>query len=174
MGSNKKTTDFLKECMADALISLMSHKPFSKITVNEIALAAGVHRSTWFRNFSSKNEAITYKLIKLWNNWADEHNIEIRNQYTPDNALEFFQYNYHIQPILKKIYSANLQPQLYNSFYQIMKPQQRTNAKECYEFKFFSYGLFGLLDEWIQRGFLETPEEMTTLFFIIMGDKNVR
>lgn len=65
MGSNAKTTDFLKECMADALLSAMKEKPFSKITINEIADAAGVNRSTWFRNFSDKNEAITFKLIQL-------------------------------------------------------------------------------------------------------------
>ncbi len=59
MGASPKTTDFLKECMADALLQAMKEKPFSKITVNGIAETAGVNRSTWFRNFSDKNEAIT-------------------------------------------------------------------------------------------------------------------
>ena len=69
MGSSPKTTDFLKECMADALFRAMKEKPFSKITINEIADAAGVNRSTWFRNFSDKNEAITFKLIRLCIVW---------------------------------------------------------------------------------------------------------
>ena len=51
MGQNAKATDFLKECMADALIQKMQEKPFEKVTVNEIADLAGVNRSTWFRNF---------------------------------------------------------------------------------------------------------------------------
>lgn len=46
MGASPKTTDFLKECMADALLQVMKEKPFSKITVNEIADSAGVNRST--------------------------------------------------------------------------------------------------------------------------------
>ena len=52
MGQNAKATDFLKECMADALIQKMQEKPFEKVTVNEIADLAGVNRSTWFRNVS--------------------------------------------------------------------------------------------------------------------------
>ena len=36
MGASPKTTDFLKECMADALLQAMQEKPFSKITVEDI------------------------------------------------------------------------------------------------------------------------------------------
>ena len=93
MGASPKTTDFLKECMADALLQAMKEKPFSKITVNEITDAAGVNRSTWFRNFSDKNEAITFKLIRLWHRWADEHGMKERRRYTLDNAEDFFAFN---------------------------------------------------------------------------------
>ena len=37
-------------------------------------------------------------------------------------------------------------------------------SAECYEARFYSYGLFGFLDEWIKRGFYETPEQITELF----------
>ena len=66
MGSNIKSAGFLKECMSDALLKLMSEKNFSQITINQISQTAGVNRSTWFRNFTSKEEAVTYKYIRLW------------------------------------------------------------------------------------------------------------
>ena len=31
----------------------------------------------------------------------------------------------------------------------------------------YSYGLFGLLDEWIKRDFQETPEEMVDIIYKI-------
>ncbi len=34
------------------------------------------------------------------------------------------------------------------------------NTLECYRGRFYSYGLFGLLDEWVRRGFHETPQDM--------------
>ena len=33
MGGNAKTTEFLKECMADALIKILKTKPIEKISV---------------------------------------------------------------------------------------------------------------------------------------------
>ena len=76
MAASARTTEFLKECMADALINAMREKPFSKITINEITDQAGVNRSTWFRNFSDKNEAISFRLVRLWLRWADDHRSE--------------------------------------------------------------------------------------------------
>ena len=109
MGASPKTTDFLKECMADALLQAMKEKPFSKITVNEITDAAGVNRSTWFRNFSDKNEAITFKLIRLWDRRADEHGMKERRRYTLDNAEDFFAFNYSIKDLLSEIHREELQ-----------------------------------------------------------------
>lgn len=171
MGSSTKTTDFLKECMADALLQAMKEKPFSKITVNEIANAAGVNRSTWFRNFSDKNEAITFKLIRLWDRWADEHGMKERQRYTLDNAEDFFAFNDSIKDLLSEIYREELQSCVYNAFYGVMMPQYGADPAECYEARFYSYGLFGFLDEWINRGFYETPEQITELFQKMMRCK---
>ena len=170
MGNNKKATDFLKECMSDALISLMEQKDFSKITVNDIADIAGVNRSTWFRNFNSKNEALTFKMIRLWNRWSDEHGLMERKRFTLDNANEFFCFNYEYRRILRIIYTSHLQSVLYDSFYQVMMPQFGADAEECYHARFYSYGLFGLLDEWIRRDFYETPQEMAQLIHKITAN----
>ncbi|MBQ1170978.1 MAG: TetR family transcriptional regulator [Lachnospiraceae bacterium] len=51
--------------MADALLQLMREKQFSKITIKEISDIAGVNRSSCFRNFDTKNEALTFKLVLL-------------------------------------------------------------------------------------------------------------
>lgn len=171
MGRNAKTTDFLKECMSDALLKLMKEKDFEKITINEIAALAGVNRATWFRNFASKEEAITYKYIRLWERWADEHNIAERRGFSLNNAQEFFDFNYSIQHIHRIVYSAKLQSALFDAFYLVMSPQFGANAAECYQSRFFSYGLFGFLDEWIKRGFCETPEEITRLFLDMIKEK---
>ncbi len=160
MGGNKKTTEFLKECLADALIQLLQIKPIEKITVPEIAGTANVGRTTYFRHFSSKNELLTFKLIRLWERWGEEHLLSERRKYDISNANSFFQFNYSIRELLLLIYESNLQSVIYDAFYQIMMPQHGANAIDCYKCRFFSYGLFGLLDEWVKRGFYETPDEM--------------
>ena len=168
MARGNKTTEFLKECLSDALIQLMREKDFEKISVKEIADTAGVGRATWFRNYTSKNEALTFKFVQVWNRWADEHAIAVRDRFDLANAKNFFQFNYEIKHILEIVYTSNMQSAIYDAFYQVMMPQYGANAKECYQARFYSYGLFGLLDEWIKRGFKESVEEMVIFFYQII------
>ena len=91
LGGNLRTTEFLKECLADALIKLLKEKPIEKITIPEIAKLSGVGRTTYFRNFSSKNEMLTFKLVQLWRRWAEGHELIERNNFSLNNALSFFQ-----------------------------------------------------------------------------------
>ena len=162
MGANPKTTAFLKECLADALIKLLETKSIEKITIPEIADLAGVGRTTYFRNFTTKEEIISFKLIALWERWSDAHDIKVRSAFAMDNALQFFSFNYSIKSLLELLYRRGLQSSLYNAFYTQMV-QRGTNPFECYKSRFYSYALFGLLDEWISRGFYESPEEMTEI-----------
>ena len=168
MARGNKTTEFLKECLSDALIQLMREKDFEKISIKEIADTAGVGRATWFRNYTSKNEALTFKFVQVWNRWADEHAIAVRDRFDLANAKNFFKFNYEIKHILEIVYTSNMQSAIYDAFYQVMMPQYGANAKECYQARFYSYGLFGLLDEWIKRGFKESVEEMVIFFYQII------
>lgn len=164
MGTKERVTEFLKECMADAVIKLMQDKPIEKITANDIANMAGVGRATWFRNYASKQEAITFKLVKMWERWAESHGLSEPNRFTAKNAKDFFEFNYNIRNLLNSIYATGVQSALYDAFYEILRPQCGADAEECYTSRFYSYGLFGLLDEWIKRDYHETPQEMADLF----------
>ena len=154
------------------MIKLMREKPFEKISIQEIADKSGVGRATWFRNYNGKNEALTFKLIVLWNRWSDEHDISVRDRFTLKNSKDFFEFNFEIRSIVQTIYSANMQSTVYDAFYQVMMPQYGANAEECYKARFYSYGLFGLLDEWVKRGFKETPDEMVRIFYTVMDDRS--
>ena len=92
--------------------------------------------------------------------WTEEHKVTERKRFILDNDVACFNFNYGIKELLELIYRRNLQSTVYDAFYDVMMPQYGTNAFECYESRFYSYALFGLLDEWIKRGFYETVEQM--------------
>lgn len=158
MGTKARTNLFLKECLADALIKLLESKPVEKITIPEITSSAGVGRTTYFRNFSSKEEMLTFKFLLLWDRWADEHDLKDRNTFSFENVLSFFEFNYSIRPLLELIYRRELQSSLLVAFHSYMTPD--LTPQERYRISFYSYGLFGLLEEWILGGFRESPEQM--------------
>ncbi len=163
MSRGTKSTEFLKECMADALLKLMQSTPIEKITVPQIVAEAGVGRTTWFRHFNTKSDAITYKLICLWERWVDEHHILRGMEFDINNAETFFEFNLSIRYLHDIIYSKGQHSAVYNAFYTVMVRENGSNAPECYVNRFFSSGLFGLLDEWIKRGYHETPQELAKL-----------
>lgn len=163
MGGNPKTTEFLKECLADAFIKLLELKPIGKITVPEITQTACVGRTTYFRNFKTKNEMLTFKIVLLWERWAAEHCLSEHRVFSVSNASDFFYFNYSIRHLLNLIYARGLQVSIYDAFFCIMMPPDVENAVECYKNRFYSSGLFGLLDEWVRRGFQESPAEMSRL-----------
>lgn len=172
MARGTKTTDFLKECMSDALIKLMKEKDLEKITVSEITELAGVGRATWFRNFSTKPEALTFKLVTLWNRWAEERSIKAWQRFNLENSRDFFIFNYNNRDLLKMLCSTGLQTCIYDAFCVIMKPQYNATLLERYQSRFYAHGVFGLLGEWVARDFRETPDEMVELFYRVMDDRS--
>ncbi len=165
MSSNKKASGFLKECMADALITLMKSSEYSKITINEIADLAGVNRSTWFRNFSDKSDALCFKLVSLWQQWAEKKGLN--TEYTLENSLDFFGFNYENRELISLIIAAGQGSAVYEAFYNIMLPQYN---EDQYVVRFYSYGMFALLGQWNKRNFKETPEEMVEIFYRVMAN----
>lgn len=163
MGQREQTKEHLKECMADALASLLKQKPLRDITIDEITAQAGVGRMTYFRNFHSKKELITYKLIRLWAHYTEENKLKERHRFSYDNALHFFQYNREISDFLRTIYAAGLEDALFDSFSAIMLPPNSDDVQEWYRERFYSYALFGILDGWIRRDFAESAEEMAEI-----------
>lgn len=157
-------SDYLKECIADAIIILIQEKPMDKLTVDEIVQKAGVGRATYFRAFRSKQEAITFKFIKMWEQYCERNDVKVRDSFDLNNALHFFNYNYSIRPILETVYQAGLQEAIHESFYQIMLTMEyKADPSRLYRENFYAHGLYGLLDAWVKRGFRETPGEMAQM-----------
>lgn len=66
-----KPNDYLKECIADAIIVLIKEKPVEKISIDEIVKKAGVGRATYFRSFHSKKKPSRSSLSKCGSNIAN-------------------------------------------------------------------------------------------------------
>ena len=169
MGASPETTAFLKECLADAFIELLEEKPAGRITVTEIAARAGVGRTTYFRNFSCKEDMLSFKLIRMWQRWAEERELAERYDFSLDNALTFFEFNLSIRPLLELMHERGLQTSVYNAFYENMYRPRNADSLDVYRRRFYSYGVYGVLDEWIERGFAESPKQMAELARTALG-----
>lgn len=55
-----------KKCLADALFSLMKQKPFSEISITDIAREADYTRQTFYQHFTTKEDVLQYYLDDLF------------------------------------------------------------------------------------------------------------
>lgn len=64
--SNAESNKITKESIQEALICLLSEKDLDKISICELVQKAGVSRTAFYRNYSSKDEVLTeYSKIHL-------------------------------------------------------------------------------------------------------------
>ena len=70
-----------KRHITEALLELMETVPFSKISIRDIVEKAGLTRQTFYHNFESKEDVISYKLDELFEGFF---------QYVIDNKVGNF------------------------------------------------------------------------------------
>jgi len=157
------SSSFIKDCLADALFLLLREQRIEDIRVPQICERAGYHRASWFRSFHSKSEAVTYKMVRFWDEWCDAHDVVIRDGFSLDNADTFFQYNYDIRDTLRLLYRRGLMNEVQASFVAILQEQHHDDDVLSYENAVYAYALYGILREWIVRDFSQTPEEMAII-----------
>lgn len=162
MGRKKNTGDFLKECIADALFILLRTKSIDEITISEITALANVSRITYYRNFTSKESVIEFKLDKLMEEWIREHpQKEAPSAY--EGSISFFQFFYSIREIVQTLIRANLSVLLLNRLILKFHDFHTPDRKEYYRQIFISFGLCGIILTWINGQMKETPEEMAEM-----------
>lgn len=165
MSKDINQTSFIKDCMADALEKLMQERPIKDISIDEITNLAGVGRVTYFRNFNSKYEVIAYKHIKEWKEWRDEHELTPSTTFNPDKNYYFWQYHYdNREKIVRRFRDRDDCMHIFSIVMkEVFVPEVGNEYEDSYKIAFFSYGVIGLLQKWLENDFRETPEEMVKI-----------
>ncbi len=162
----KTENPLLKECLFTALIKLMDQKDFKDIKISEIAQKAGVSRMTYYRTYDSKEDI----LIQYFEEQSQKMLLALTAN--PDSTVYeifclFFTFFKKEAHLMEYLYKAGLLQEVIQRFATFVSgAYDKANAhmldpkNKSYEVTFISGGLFFLLLHWIERGLIETPEEM--------------
>lgn len=161
MEKRNSTTEFLKDCIADSLLLLLQEKPIEKITIQELTAKASVGRVTYYRNFTSKEDIITYKLDKLMDTWFSTN---LNASLSPHTlAVSFFRFFYTIRDTIHTLMKANLSDIFMIQMTRKFTTLENYNTADIYRQVFLSFGLCGIIQTWITTGMQESPEEMVNM-----------
>lgn len=159
MGYESGAPNFLKECIADALLRLLKRKRLDKITVTEITELANVARATYYRSFRSKEEVLVYKVDLLLDAWVRQEK-DCAHTDEKEVFISLFRYLLTVREELETIVQAGMEQVLLLANYRVFEPSSETPLADQYKFCYHAMGLSGVILSWIKRGMRESPETM--------------
>lgn len=158
--SNEGRNQYVVEHITDAMLKLMQSNDFHDISISRICEEAGVGRASFYRNFESKEAVISRHLKTLLDHWWEE---AIQK---PDFNLveEIFSHYWNHRGLCIMLYRQGLAHLSLQSIKEACGPKPEQPNIVAYTTAYFSYGLYGWIEEWFKRGMQETPKEMATLW----------
>lgn len=167
-----------KKLIRDALIQLMAEMPFDKITIKDIAEKSGLTRQTFYHNFSSKEEVLSYNIDILFAKYFEfvsQNNID-----DVENIIWFyFRFWQENVDFLKLLMENNLThillykyPEYFKKVKGIFMNNKNMTDAECeYIYAFISGAVVNTLTVWVRDGQQLTTRELAALVMqIIKGD----
>lgn len=135
-----------KTALMVSMEELLHHKPFSKISVNELCQHAQISRSAFYANFADKYELFQYCLYERYSNMDS-----LLGSYTPkDFILDMLD---HIQS-------------QHRFFYNAFGASNDEELREIF-YQFFDQHFTALLAEKVRQGMvLPGPVEVVSAFYI--------
>ncbi|MCQ9627297.1 TetR/AcrR family transcriptional regulator [Cetobacterium somerae] len=160
-----------KNILANTLINMLKDKEYKNITITDIALKANINRSTYYRNFSTKDEVITFyfsNILKEFLKKIDEEN-EIFENYIKILFTHYFDYKEEL--IL--IYKNELFFLFLKSLKKILeiKNFKHLNIDSYYKIQYHSGGIYNFFSFWISRGMIEPPEKISEIALSFYPDE---
>lgn len=157
---NQEANQVTQECIETALLLLMQEKDFDAITITEITARAGVSRTAYYRNYSSKEDV----LRNVFNRVEDAIMDKIQIFLSDDGFsayLELFQAFAQQAGSFQIILKAGMMEDY------LMEMNRRFTANvaidnfaDRYHKYFWMGALANVVFMWFEGGMKQTPEEM--------------
>ncbi|WP_436855865.1 TetR/AcrR family transcriptional regulator [Staphylococcus caeli] len=170
-----------KRSTRKALLSLLKVKKYDAISVKDICETANISRGTFYLHYKDKfdlaqqyqheitkegskrvknllsheRHLLYYHMIHFWSNEAELLLLLISNNGSPD-----------IQNQLKRTLQYNAE----KNVFPYIKKSNFTEKEKHYFVVFISNAIFGIIQEWVNNGQQETPEELSDIINTIIPD----
>ncbi|MBZ9637509.1 TetR/AcrR family transcriptional regulator [Clostridium sp. FP1] len=167
--SNKETNRLTREAICTALVLLIKEQQFCKITITDIVKRAGVSRTAYYSNYSSKQEI----LIDLVNSLIFEINQKLL-PYTDERTGKakepkkfikvLFEIFYQRRDIYITLIDAKFNYIILDRLNDIMLANVLDKSDENIYRIYFNVGaLYNIFSKWIQSDPFKTIDEMTEI-----------
>lgn len=168
MESILKYNDTVKEAIVIALVELMKEKDLDEISIKGIVERAGVGRSSFYRNFDSKEDVLLLYIDRLFD--ATCESAPFSDENLRDYMVSRFRaYKKHKDLFLVMRRSGLLHLLYRQTFFNVKRNVAFFDLyRNPYQAAFFSGAGTSVLIQWIENGFRESEEELANMFIYLM------
>ena len=159
----------VREALALALLKLMEKQEFDKISITEITKVAGVGRSSFYRNFESKESLLCDYILTLYKTYFDAENVphSINHSKNIESFLiPRFEFIYKYRKIFSALHKRNILYYFFNKIEQdfILVLCGQSDDISSYYCAMFAGSCASIIRHWIERDFKESVEDMVEVF----------
>lgn len=160
------TTEMMKEYIAESFLILMRTRSIEDIKINEITAKAGVNRSTYYRNFQSKNDIIIFYFNKIMSDFLESISVEgiSLENYLFKLFSHFYNYKKELLLICKHGISYLLLESLHEMFNDGDGSGSLTFEEKCRKY-YHTGGIYNTLLLWFAEDMSTTPKRMSEITF---------
>ena len=141
---------FTKDCIVQALLSMMDEQPFSSISIQNIVETAGVSRMAYYRNFSSKEDILRYHIATVTNTYLSRCD-DIKPKNFQEHLHLLFDYLLEQKELGLKLFRSGMIALSKEAFDKGMLAYAK-DTKSYYNMCFLSGGLFNMYSFWLESG----------------------
>jgi AcrR family transcriptional regulator len=169
-----KTALTSQSAIADALLSLMEEKPYTRISVSEICKTAGVSRQTFYTLFASKDNVIAYELERKYCFRPEEHECCRSSMSLEDICHAYSLYITERKDMIVLLVRNDilylLQDSLYSSFIDCEDYLPGYPAQDrVYAADFLAGGLTGVARNYARPGTSTSREHLEEILFSLFS-----
>ncbi|MDU9352022.1 TetR/AcrR family transcriptional regulator [Staphylococcus aureus] len=157
-----------------SMVTLLNVKSYDEISIKDICGESGISRGTFYQHYRDKDDFLfQYQnaMMKKGKRRLTQIQFEERRQFF-EHALNFWISEGELLLLLLRDNGAyivhqaikkNLQQNIEVRLVPIMNTQALTNKEKYFLIIFMSNAVFGVLQDWVQRGRQESPKEISLM-----------
>ncbi|MDL2206597.1 TetR/AcrR family transcriptional regulator [Eubacteriales bacterium OttesenSCG-928-N13] len=162
--SNEETNRITKESIESALLLLIREKPLDRISITDIARRAGVSRTAYYRNYTSKENILQTMLQDVVRDVTQTMQLEGSTTDTEDYWRAMFRVVKKYTPSLDILLKTHHWNQILHEVNRQIQPHvQRGDAEESYQRYFYCGAAYNVLTAWLNGGMKEPIDEMAKM-----------
>lgn len=163
------TSEMMKEYITQSLLILLENDEYINISIGAITEKAGVNRSTYYRNFESKDSIIRFYYEGIMENYLNENSSRegSMQEYLSGMFHAFLSHKDDLLLLHRKGLS-HLMLDTLNSFFASNTTE--ASISEQFELYYHTGGIFNSMLLWFEEGMITTPSDLAKISISFLPD----